>query len=94
MKIVFTTEAKILNRKNINYLIDEWNTEVVENYLFKLNQIITFLEKGIITGQFDENLGLYKILIVKQIYLFYEILNNEISITTIWNNYKNPYWLI
>lgn len=94
MKIVFTTEAKILNRKNINYLIDEWNTEVVENYLFKLNQIITFLEKDIITGQFDENLGLYKILIVKQIYLFYEILNNEISITTIWNNYKNPYWLI
>lgn len=47
MKIVFTTEAKILNRKNINYLIDEWNTEVVENYLFKLNQIITFLEKDI-----------------------------------------------
>ena len=92
-KVLFSTEAKLKNLENINYLLNNFNYQVLTSYLLKLEKIINLLEKEILEGNFDNELGLHKILITKQIYLFYEVHNNTILIVTIWNNYKKPYWL-
>jgi hypothetical protein len=93
MKVVFSEEANKKNLENIYYLIENWDNRTLRRYINKLSEIINYLEKGILHAQFDEKLGLFKVLIVKQIYLFYEIKPDCILIVTTWNNYKKPFWL-
>ena len=93
MKVIWTKEAKEENRKNIVYLRSNWTKREIRNYRKKLRTVIEILERHPEAGRYDEDLGLRKFLVVKQIYLFYEIKNNQIVLTSLWNNYQNPYWL-
>lgn len=93
MKIFWTDEAITENQKNIDYLIENWDTIVLEKYLIELEKTTNFLKKDILTGMFDNDLGLYKILVVEQIYLFYEVHEDNLYIVSIWNNHRFPFWL-
>ncbi|WP_026449897.1 type II toxin-antitoxin system RelE/ParE family toxin [Aequorivita capsosiphonis] len=92
MEIIWTNSAVIDNLDNIEYLLDEWNINVVLAYEEKVLEI----EKLILTnpeiGIYDKDLNLYKRLVVPQIYMMYEIRNEKIFILRMWNNYKKPYW--
>lgn len=92
MKIVWSESANIDNLENINYLFKEWYLSVVLKYEKELNKTLKLLKLNPKLGAFDKELDLYKILIVPQIYLLYEIVSNEIHIIRIWNNFKRPYW--
>ncbi len=94
MKIIVSDEAYLQNQDNVQYLLNEWNIKVAYNYLDKFDEALDNLEKGIYKGKYDEELGYYKYLVVPQIYIFYDYFDKEtIKIVSIWNNYKNPYWL-
>ncbi len=94
IKVIVSNTAYLQNQENIDYLLKEWNIKVAINYLDKFDEALDNLENGICKGVFDKELNSYKYLVVPQIYIFYKILNNEtIVITTIWNNYKKPFWL-
>lgn len=92
MKISWSESINIDNLENIDYLFKEWYLSVVLEYEKEVNKTIELLKVNPKLGAFDNDLGLYKILIVPQIYLFYEIAKNEIHIIRIWNNFKKPYW--
>ena len=92
MKIIWSNYARLNNLKNLDYLFNKWNLEVVLNYEEKLINVENNLINNPYLGQFDEKLNLYKILVVPQIYLFYELDQDQIKIINIWNNHKKPYW--
>ena len=92
MLIIWSNTANSDNLQNIGYLFENWNLKVVLNYEQKVIEIENLLLSNPKLGSFDENLGLYKILIIPQIYLFYNLNGDEIQIIRIWNNYKKPYW--
>lgn len=92
MKITWTNTANIDNLENIEYLLEEWSLKVVLDYEEKIIQTEKLLLNHPYSGIFDRELGLYKRLVVPQIYMIYEILRDEILIMRIWNNNQKPYW--
>ncbi len=93
MKIKFTKQAIIERDKNIQYLLEEWNVAVASQFLDEIDERIELLEKGILEGNYDKDLGMYRILIVSQITMHFVVENQTIFITNFWNNYKKPLWL-
>ncbi|HID92003.1 TPA: hypothetical protein EYP45_02700 [Candidatus Peregrinibacteria bacterium] len=93
MKIKFTKQAIIERDQNIQYLLDEWNISVASQFLDEIDERIELLEKGILEGNYDTDLGMYRILIVSQITMHFVVENQTIFITNFWNNYKKPLWL-
>lgn len=92
MKIIWSNKAVSDNLNNIDYLIEEWNINVVLDYEKKVIETENLLLSQPYLGQFDAELNLHRILVVPQIYMMYEVNNDVISIIRIWNNYKMPYW--
>ncbi len=92
MEIIWTTSAYIDNLENIEYLLGEWYLSVALKYEEKVIEAEELLLKGPQLGQFDKELGLNKLLVVKQIYMMYEVRGDKIYIVRMWNNYKKPYW--
>jgi hypothetical protein len=93
MKIKFTQQAIIERDRNIQYLLDEWNISVASQFLDEIDEMIELLEKGILEGNYDKDLGMYRILIVSQITMHFVVKDQNIFITNFWNNYKKPLWL-
>ena len=92
MKIIWSKIASNDNLENIDYLLKEWNLSVVLAYEKKVIALEKILLSNPKLGSYDKDLQLYKILIVPQIYMFYELTKEEIQVIRIWNNYKKPYW--
>lgn len=93
MEIVWTNRAHYSFDSNIAYLIDEWSIAVAQHFIGKVEDAEKQLLQNPHLGRFDEELRINKLLIVRQIYLFYEIYEHQIVWIDFWNNYKNPYWL-
>lgn len=91
MEIIWTTSAYIDNLENIEYLLREWYLSVALKYEEKVIEAEDLLLKDPQLGQFDKELGLNKLLVVKQIYMMYEVRGDKIYIVRMWNNYKKPY---
>ncbi len=93
MEIIWSDRAYFSYDNNIHYLLNEWSVEVAKGFIEKTEEAEKLLLENPHLGRFDEDLMLYKLLVVKQIYLFYEIHGKHIVIIDFWNNYKKPYWL-
>lgn len=92
-KVIISNTARIENKNNIQYVYEEFGSESATNYLDKYDEIISLLESDFYTGIYEKKLNLYKILVVKQIYILYENLDAEtVLIVSVWNNKRNPYW--
>ncbi len=92
MKIMWSKRAIIDDADNIEFVLTRWSIQVVYDYEEKLAQT----EKAILAnpkiGQFVRKFGVYKMLIIPQLYMIYEIHGEEIRILRIWNNLQKPYW--
>lgn len=93
MEIIWTDLAFYSYDRNVEYLLGEWSMEVAIKFIFKVEEAEKLLIKNPNLGSFDEELNLHKLLIVKQIYLLYELEGNHIVFIDFWNNFQKPYWL-
>ncbi|MEO9815194.1 MAG: type II toxin-antitoxin system RelE/ParE family toxin [Flavobacteriaceae bacterium] len=92
MQIIWTKSAVQDNLENIDYLIKEWYYSVALKYEQKVITTEELIRKSPFLGRYDDDLGLYKILVVEQIYMFYEVRGDAIYIVRMWNNFQKPYW--
>ena len=90
MKEVWTKEAKSSFTNNIKYLKNHWTINEVLTFKQESFKCIDRLLKNPRIGIYDEVWGCYKFLIVKQIFLFYEIHENNLVLISFWNNYQKP----
>jgi len=85
--------AKKENEENVDYLNREFGMLSALEYIDNYEEAILLIEKELYSGIYDERLGLYKFLVVKQIYLLYDILEDgNALIVSAWNNKRFPYW--
>jgi len=92
MEIIWTENAFYDNLQNIDYLLREWYVSVAIEYEEKVIETEDRLLENPELGQFDNELGLYKLLVVPQMYMLYEIKGKTIYVVRMWNNYQKPYW--
>tara|TARA_B110000967_G_scaffold57864_1_gene59312 strand:- start:545 stop:823 length:279 start_codon:yes stop_codon:yes gene_type:complete len=92
MNVVWSHTANLDNLENIDYLLNEWSLNVVLNYELKVIETEKLLISQPYIGLFDQELSLYKRLVIPQIYMLYEVIKDEIHVIRLWNNYQKPYW--
>ena len=89
MNVKWTLLSKEDYFKNIEYLEIYWTEKEVVNFIEKVDYCINLLanENVIFTkSDFDD---VYKMIVIKQITLYYSIIDNTIFLMRFWNNYQD-----
>lgn len=87
----WTLESRITFNQNLEYLAEEWNSQVINNFLDRvegvLEQIKNDPELYPIYRRTDK---VYKCVIHKRIILYYKIVDEKhIDLLTFWNTYQD-----
>jgi len=91
MEVIWHRKAFTSLDKNIDYLKKVWSQNEVVQFLDKVeNAIQVIIENPNIGLVYEELPILRKLLITKEIYLFYEVDNQKLYIVLFWNNYQDP----
>ena len=91
MRVHWTEEAAFSFNDNIAYLIREWNDSVVEDFIDKADEAISSISKHpTLHIVIDKKKRVHRCLVVKQISLFYRIMDDRIELISFWNNYQDP----
>ena len=89
MNVKWTLLSKEDYFKNIEYLEIYWTEKEVVNFIEEVDYCINLLanENVIFTkSDFDD---VYKMIVIKQITLYYSINDNTIFLMRFWNNYQD-----
>lgn len=90
MKIKFSDES-LSDLKNIEeYLLENWNDKIFDDFLTKVDKIVELICEGNIVFQKYENTDYHKILITKHNTLIYIIETDVLRIIKILQNFQDP----
>ena len=89
MKIDWTLKSRNDYWQNIEYLEKNWSEKIVMNFIEEVNYSLQLLEKDNIIFSKSDYPDVYKMLIIKQITLYYYIENETIYLLRFWNNYQD-----
>lgn len=90
-KIISSPLANTSYLQNIEYLEEELTEKEVIRFIEKVSQVVAVLKVSPQTFQKrHKDSNIYKITIVKQITLYYQINKNTVELLIFWNTYQNP----
>lgn len=89
MKIVWSHLAKIDYWKNIEYLEENWTFTDVVNFINEVELLIDLLKANNVTFLKTNYKNVCKVVLNKQITLYYFIDNKTITLLRFWNNYQD-----
>ncbi len=89
MKIEWTLASKNDYWQNIEYLENHWSEKEVLNFINEIDYSINLLAKGNVTFTKSDYPNVYKMVIIKQITIYYSIENETIYLLRFWNNYQD-----
>ena len=91
MRSIFWSEtAKLDYWKNIDYLLENWTTTEAKYFIEQVDEFLQLLENGNLEFEPTHYKNVFRLVISKQITLFYRINQNQIELLRFWNNYQNP----
>lgn len=94
-KIEISETAKQTYYSNIEYLEVFWDDNVIKRFITKTSQVVDILKQNPKTFPvWKHNNKIYKVPIVKQVTLFYQIEKSTIQILLFWNTYQDPNTLL
>jgi len=89
-KIVWNNKARLDFYKNIDYLLENWSEMEAQNFIDEVIQVEYILSQGNVDFQKTDFVGVKRLVLRKQITLFYKISNeHQIEFLRFWNNYKD-----
>lgn len=89
MEIIWTSQALTDYWSNIDYLDSKWTDKDVISFLNKVDEVIQLLKKDNIHFISTTYKDINKVVVTKQITLFYKKQNNAIFLLRFWNNYQD-----
>ena len=89
MKIDWTLASKNDYWQNIEYLENHWSEKEVLNFINEIDYSINLLTKGNVIFTKSDYPNVYKMVIIKQITIYYSIENETIYLLRFWNNYQD-----
>jgi plasmid stabilization system protein ParE len=90
MQVVWSKLALEDFEQNLNYLQDNWELKVIQNFTAKVERTLKVIQSNPKSFQKHKRLKCYIVPIIPQIILYYEITGNKIVLLRFWNSYKNP----
>lgn len=89
MTIEWSFQAQIDYWSNIEYLKEEWSEKEVFAFIDNVDYTIKLLERNNVFFSKTQYKNVFKIVVVKQISLYYSIDKSTISLLRFWNNYQD-----
>ena len=89
MIVIWSPQAKKDYWQNIDYLGAEWSFQDVVNFLDKVDNTIALLVKKNIEFISTNYKNVNKVVITKQITLYYRINSDTIELLRFWNTYQD-----
>ncbi|SHG74676.1 hypothetical protein SAMN05444372_109120 [Flavobacterium micromati] len=89
MKIEWTLVSKDDYWNNIEYLESRWSETEVLNFINEVDHSLNLLLKNNIIFKESDYKNVYKLVIIKQITMYYSIENETIYLLRFWNNYQD-----
>ena len=89
MKIIWSPQAKKDYWQNIDYIEAEWNYQDVVNFMEKVERIINLLSMKNVAFISTNYRGVNKVVITKQITLYYKIDAEKLELLRFWNTYQD-----
>jgi hypothetical protein len=89
MDVIWAPQAKKDYWQNIDYLEAEWTFQDVVNFIDKVDNIIHLLLKNNIEFISTNYKNVNKVVITKQITLYYRIYSNSVELLRFWNTYQD-----
>lgn len=89
MKIIWSPQAKKDYWQNIDYLEAEWTFQDVINFMEKVERIIHLLTMRNVQFISTNYRGVNKVVITKQITLYYKIDSEKLELLRFWNTYQD-----
>ena len=83
--------AKRSFQQNISYLEENWTIKEIQKFIQKTSDVVDILKIQPVTfpvWEFDKTIR--KVVIIKQITLFYEFDRKKVFLHLFWNNYQDP----
>lgn len=88
-KISWNLLAKLDYFENIDFLLENWSEKEAQQFINEVNHIEFILKQGNVDFQQTDIEGVKRVVIRKQITLFYRTIDNHIEFLRFWNNNKN-----
>lgn len=90
LNIIWSDDAVDDVLVNIDYLEKHWTKKEVDTFSEKIDAVLEKLSVGNLTFKPSGYKNTFKVSIIKQITLFYQVQNNDILLVRFWNNYRDP----
>jgi plasmid stabilization system protein ParE len=89
-KIIWNKEAKSDYFEIIDYLFENWSVKEVQKFIDEVRNVEYLLKKGNVDFQETNYRGIKRVVLRKQITLFYKIKSiSEVEFLKFWNNHKD-----
>ncbi|AWG20534.1 hypothetical protein FFWV33_02800 [Flavobacterium faecale] len=88
--VIWSNQSELDYYDNIDYLMGYWGLASARNFIDKVDANIAILQKGNINFRPTNSKGVFEVVIVKQISLFYRVSDDAVELVRFWNNYQNP----
>jgi hypothetical protein len=89
MKVIWSPKAKIDYWQNIDYLEAEWTFQDVLNFIDTVDYAINIMNNNTKAFVSTNYRNVNKVLITKQITLYYKINSDTIELLRFWNTYQD-----
>ena len=90
-KIVHSPLAEKSFLQNIAYLESEWSIKEINSFIKRTSEVLEILKKDpFVFPKWEFNSEVRKVVLLKQISLFYTINDRRVEIHLFWNNSRNP----
>ena len=89
MNVIWSPQSRKDYWQNIEYLEAEWTFQDVENFIEKIDDTILLLLKNNIKFISSNYKNVDKVVITKQITLYYRTNKNAIELLRFWNTYQD-----
>lgn len=88
----WTSEAKKTFKQNLEYLSKEWDNQVINNFLDRMEEILTQLKVNPeIYSLHRKHDSVYKCVVHERVILYFKIIDDKhIDLLTFWNTYQDP----
>lgn len=91
-RIFWTDEAISTFNDNLEYLSEEWNRQVIQDFLLRTEQVLDqILQNPEVYPIYRHQDVVRKCIVHKRISLYFRVVDSKtIHLLTWWNNYRDP----
>ena len=89
MKIIWSPQARKDYWQNLDYLEAEWPSADVIRFIEKVDHVLDLLSRNNIEFISTNYLDVHKVVVTKQITLYYKINSEKLELLRFWNTYQD-----